>query len=297
MKDISIGLVTVLFNSDDVLDDFFKSLSFQSFKNFKLYLIDNSYNINSFNLINNYLEVYDLKDKSYYINSGSNVGIAEGNNIGIRKSIADNLDYTLLLNNDVYFDDTYLLENLLSKTIEFNYFLVSPKIYYYNSKKIWFIDGRFDYKKVNVYHSYDGMEDIGQFKEIIKTEYAPTCFMLINNDVFNTIGLMDSNYFVYMDDVDFIYKARKAGYSINIIPSLNIDHKVGKSTGGFESVFSFKYSLRNRIYFARKFYSGIIKYIGMCYIFSAFFFKALKYNRIKIYIDAIKEGFSLKIKK
>ena len=296
MKDVSIGLVTILFNSDDVLEDFFKSLSIQTFKNFKLYLVDNSFKSKSFELINNYLEKYNLNNISYHINSGSNVGIAEGNNIGIRKSIEDNMDYTLLLNNDIYFDNSYLLEDLVSKSIKFNYLLVSPTIYYYNSQKIWFIDGVFDYKKVNVYHLYDGVEDLGQFKTIIKTEYAPTCFMLIHNEVFIKAGLMDSNYFVYMDDVDFVYRAKKAGYLINIIPTLSIEHKIGNSTGGFESVFSYKYSLRNRIYFARKFYSGIIKYTGISYILLAFFYKALKYKRVKIFINAAKEGLTLKVK-
>lgn len=295
MKNISIGLVTVLFKSDDVLDDFFKSLSIQNFQNYKLYLVDNSYNKESLDLINSYLLKYNLSDKSVYINSGSNVGIAEGNNIGIKKSIEDKSDFTLLLNNDICFDNPNLLEDLIDKSIESNYSLVSTKIYYYNSNKIWFIDGIFNYNKVNVNHLYDGVEDVGQFNEITQTDYSPTCFMLVHNDVFHKIGLMDKSYFVYMDDVDFVYRAKKVGYSINMITTLKIEHKIGNSTGGFESVFSFKYSLRNRIYFARKFYSLNLKLVGISYVLLAFLYKAIKHKRLKVYFTAVKEGFSLKV--
>lgn len=37
-----IGLVTVLYKCDEVLPDFFKSISIQTHKDYILYLIDNS---------------------------------------------------------------------------------------------------------------------------------------------------------------------------------------------------------------------------------------------------------------
>jgi GT2 family glycosyltransferase len=295
MRNVHIGLVTVLYNSDDVLEDFFRSLSIQSFKDFTLFIVDNSYNEDSFELINVLLEKHDLTNRSIYIDSGSNVGIAEGNNIGIRKCLEAGLEYTLLLNNDIFFNNENLLITIVQETITNNFMLASLKIYYYKTNKIWFVDGCFDIYKTKVKHLYDGIEDVGQFESIVSTEYAPTCFMIIKSEIFNQIGLMDSSYFVYMDDVDFVYRASNFGYSVYILPNLYLYHKVGSSTGGQESEFSFKYSLRNRIYFARKFHSHIIKTVTIGYLLLAFLFKALKYDRVKIYYEALREGFSLKI--
>ena len=39
---MKIGIVTVTYNSENVLDDFFKSIQHQDYKNFLLFFIDNS---------------------------------------------------------------------------------------------------------------------------------------------------------------------------------------------------------------------------------------------------------------
>ena len=44
-----IGLVTVLYNGIEVLEDFFVSLNNQTYKNFTLYVIDNSPDDNTLN--------------------------------------------------------------------------------------------------------------------------------------------------------------------------------------------------------------------------------------------------------
>lgn len=295
MKNVKIGLVTVLFNGDDVLEEFFISLSNQTFDDFKLYLVDNSHNNKSYKLLNELLTKYNLKDKSVYIDSGSNVGIAEGNNLGIKESLKDNTEYTLLLNNDISFKDCALLESMYNKAKENNITILVPKIYYYNSNKIWFIDGVFNHFIAGVIHLHDQIEDTGQFNDEREIDYAPTCFMLIANKVFHEIGIMDKSYFVYMDDVDFVYRAIQKGFKIYSIPSLTLGHKVGFSTGGSESEFSFKYSLRNRIYFARKYYNFPMKVIGLGYLFSAFLYKAVVQKRLKLYFEAIKSGLNLKV--
>ena len=42
MSEGKIGIVTVLYNSEKVLQDFFISLNTQTYKNFILYVIDNN---------------------------------------------------------------------------------------------------------------------------------------------------------------------------------------------------------------------------------------------------------------
>ncbi|STQ45005.1 putative glycosyl transferase [Ewingella americana] len=50
IKSQKLGLVTVLYNSPEVLDDFFNSLSIQKNINFHLYIVDNSSTEESINL-------------------------------------------------------------------------------------------------------------------------------------------------------------------------------------------------------------------------------------------------------
>jgi len=82
--------------------------------------------------------------------------------------------------------------------------------------------------------------------------YTPTCCVLIRAELFAKIGLMDADYFVYVDDTDFMYRAMKAGASLFYLPGATLLHKVGRLTGGGESPFGLRYTARNRAYFMLK---------------------------------------------
>ena len=87
--------------------------------------------------------------------------------------------------------------------------LLVPKIYYYGTKEIWYISGRFLKFWAASIHDFLGEQDFGQHDNITECDYAPTCFMLIKADVFEKVGLMTENYFVYFDDVDFVYRCNE----------------------------------------------------------------------------------------
>ena len=108
-----IGLVTVLYNGIEVLEDFFVSLNNQTYKNFTLYVIDNSPDDNTLN------EAIKLSNKfnidSVFINNNDNCGVAKGNNQGIEKILENDCEYVLLLNNDIEFSQN-TIEHINNRT-------------------------------------------------------------------------------------------------------------------------------------------------------------------------------------
>ena len=78
-----IGIVTVLYNSEKVLEEFFLSIDCQNYKNFILYIVDNSPSRQSKELIQKYTARFNLLDRLVYLPSSSNIGVAAGNNVGI----------------------------------------------------------------------------------------------------------------------------------------------------------------------------------------------------------------------
>ncbi len=52
---------------------------------------------------------------------------------------------------------------------------------------------------------------------------------LIRRDVFEQIGLLDENYYLYFDDVDFCWRARKAGWKVLYWPASRVVHLMGRS--------------------------------------------------------------------
>lgn len=275
------GLVTVLFNSNDVLDEFLASLSIQGFQNFKLYLVDNSYSHESEKYI---LEA--LKKVTFqiaYLPQKKNIGIAAGNNVGIKQSLKDECDAVILLNNDIDFDDKYLLSSFETNFITGKSVIV-PKIYFDGTNKIWFLNGKINIFKANVTHFHDQVEDVGQFISIKETLYSPTCFMLIDSKIFEQVGLMDESFFVYMDDVDFVYRLSKVNQKIYVLEDKIINHKVGFSSGGSTSDFSFSQMLKNRILFIEKHYEGrFLRLISKVYVFVSQFVRSVQIGKIRLF--------------
>jgi GT2 family glycosyltransferase len=263
-----IGLVTVLYKSDNVLEDFFQSVSNQTFSNFILICIDNSPTAHTKNLIQSFTEKYNLKDRVIHLVNIENVGVAKGNNQGIEIAFANECDFIILLNNDIIFYQQHLFEELINTAINKNESIIIPKIFFSEeqSNVIWMAGGNLDKLRGLVTHVGEGKVDNAIYNTPQYFNYAPTCFMLISKNVFTSIGGMDENYFVYYDDVDFIYRAFKKGFHVYYLPTLSIYHKVGNSVGGFSSTYIYYFN-RNRIYFSFKQLPFIYKFTSLFFYF------------------------------
>jgi GT2 family glycosyltransferase len=54
--------------------------------------------------------------------------------------------------------------------------------------------------------------------------------MLIRPSVFDAIGGMDENYFLYFEETDFCHRAKKAGFATWYVPESRVMHIMGQST-------------------------------------------------------------------
>ncbi len=292
-----IGLVTVLFKSDEVLPDFFKSIAKQTHKDYILYLVDNSSNIISDNIIQKCL-VEDSITTYRHIKNTANVGVAEGNNIGIRQALQDDCSYILILNNDIELEQDFVFSTMLSLCEKHGEKIIVPKIFYYDTRKIWMAGGTMNKWRALGIHYGDGKDDAAEYNVARHITYAPTCFMLIESSVFKKIGLMDEKYFAYYDDTDFVFRACKSGYKMYYEPAITVLHKVSSSTGG-DSSFYVYYSNRNKIYFIRKNLKGLVKYFAILYTFFTRIFYYIRFDKVqrKKLVQALSDGFKIPVSK
>ncbi|MGC2162486.1 MAG: glycosyltransferase family 2 protein [Silvibacterium sp.] len=243
-----IGVVTVTYNSSSVLEDFLASLDAQTYSNFVLIAVDSHSSDNSVERLNAY-----HGHESVIIVNEENVGIAIGNNQGIRAAIQSHCEYVMLLNNDVVFREE-LFDRLVQGIETEHSSMAVPMIYFFQpSNLIWAAGGGFEKMKgFRNYHRGEGKEDVGQFNQSCLIDFAPACCVLIRRDTFAQIGLMDERYFVYSDDADFMFRARKNKLRTSYIPDAKLWHKVSSLTGGLQSNFTIYHAARGRALFLYK---------------------------------------------
>lgn len=287
-----IGIVTVLYNGEKVLKDFFESLAIQTYPNFVLYVIDNKSPDNGLALAIELAKMVSFK--TVIIKNDDNYGVAKGNNIGIYRALEDGCDLVLLSNNDVTLEIN-TIETLLIGLQSHHAGLAVPKIYLYGTNLFWTAGGYFNKRSGLNIHRGANIADTGQFDKNEQITFAPTCFMLIDKNVFHRIGFMDEKYFVYWDDTDFIYRATKAQEALWYIPNSLVHHKEGSSTGVL-SDFSIRYLYRNLIYFVLKNYPRpyawyVIGYNVACHSIKLVF--KWPFSKWKLGFKSFKEGFIL----
>ena len=266
-----IGLVTITYNSVDILQPFLDCVWKQTHSNLTLYVVDNDSSDATLPILEN-----EQDSRLKVIKNSANLGVAKANNQGIEIALEDGCDQVLIINNDVEFERT-LIEKLLKvqKAKVFSLF-TTKMMYYYNPNHIWYA-GSWFIKNKGYLPLHRGMKELdeGQYDKTVEVEYAPTCCLLAKKEVFQNIGLMDEKYFVYFDDTDFSYRIWKDGkHKIIYYPNIKFYHKVGSLTKSFnkenEKIFRgdffIKQNTRNHIYFLKKI-GGLFAYTFIVWLF------------------------------
>ena len=241
-----LGVVTVTFNSAGVLRPFLNCCIAQNYRDFLLFVIDNESRDDTANILRSCAD-----ERVVCVYNTVNLGVAEGNNQGIRLALEAKCDRVLLINNDTEFGPT-LFADLAASMAHSGASAMTPRIPYHDDpSRDWFANGGFRSLITGITGAHLAWDD-RLVRRPLAISYAPTCCMLINAEVFNRIGTMDERYFVYWDDTDFCWRLKRAHLRLMIDPSIVITHKVSSLTGGTESEFFIKYHYRNQIYFVRK---------------------------------------------
>ncbi|MFT4539658.1 MAG: N-acetylglucosaminyl-diphospho-decaprenol L-rhamnosyltransferase [Planctomycetota bacterium] len=179
--------------------------------------------------------------------SGHNGGFSFGNNIAIRDALASASppDYVLLLN-----PDTRVRENAIEELVKF--MEADPKVGLAGSRledpdgtqqhslfRFFTLRGeleagarlglisRFCQEQIVVYPLDTSLEEA----EPYEIEWPAGASMLIRREVFEDVGLMDEDYFLYFEETDFCLAAHRSGWTSWYVPKSRVIHLVGQATG------------------------------------------------------------------
>jgi hypothetical protein len=64
-----------------------------------------------------------------------------------------------------------------------------------------------------------------------EVDWVAGASMLVRRQVFERVGLIDEAYFLYFEEVDFLLRAKQAGFRTFYVPASRVVHHMGASTG------------------------------------------------------------------
>ena len=191
------------------------------------------------------------------VQSGANRGFAGGNNVGIRLGLAEGAGWFWVLNTDTVVHRDALASLLERARSAPNAGMVGSTLLYHDEPETVQAHGGASLDRDSFAASHLG---IGTPARSIPTDptatearmdYVVGASILVSRQFVDQIGLMQEDYFLYFEELDW---AARAGGKFRLCwaPQSVVWHKVGRSSG--QSDFASRLLLRNRLRFVQRFY-------------------------------------------
>jgi hypothetical protein len=162
-----------------------------------------------------------------------NTGYGHGTNRGIQHALAEGAERVLLVNNDVTFPPETLAGLEAALAADARPGIAGPRVLFAEPPaRIWCAGGVLTFRTNLSTMLGHGEPDGPAFHATREVDYVPGCAMLVARAVFEEIGLLEGDYFAYHEDVEFCWKAKRAGFPVRVIGGLAAYHDAHASTGG-----------------------------------------------------------------
>lgn len=286
-----LSIVIVNYNTKNLLKQCIESIAKNISKySYEIIVVDNNSNDGS-------AEFLQKSNAIKTILNNRNVGFAKANNAGVKIATGE---YVLILNSD-----TVILPDSIDKMIEYminnpDVGIQGPKIVNENSgisQPSWDFMPTIIWENVRKLFSpkyikkYKVLAKAIAFRQhkIREVPVLSGACMLISKNVFNTIGFLDENFFLYFEEPDFCERARKYGWKIVFFPHAEIVHMLSKSMEK-ESYRTQIYYRQSQLYYYSKYRPEIERVILKYYIYLKYKVKSLFANNANkpVYDEIVK---------
>ncbi|MFN8287385.1 MAG: glycosyltransferase family 2 protein [Chitinophagales bacterium] len=228
-----ISIVLVNYKTPQLLLQCLKSLfAYTKGCLFEVIVVDNGSEDNSEEII-----AAEFAGKIQWINMGYNAGFARGNNKGVAAAKAP---YVLLLNSDVLLDEdavTSALHEFKTQQTQGNTGILCCKIVSFEGKVLPGVHSRFpsirDLLRSNALIIFLLRGKVSQhvhpqqwYNTSHEAAHISGAFMLFNRaQIESTTGLLDEDFFLYLEDVEWCYRLNRAGLSCYYFATTKVMHK------------------------------------------------------------------------
>jgi GT2 family glycosyltransferase len=171
------------------------------------------------------------------VKSGHNGGFAYGNNVGIKVARRlYNFEYFWMLNSDTLLTSDALTPMLNKINADKNIGIVGSVLIYMDPQNtIQALGGvHFHRHLARGDQIANGLKisQLDRFNEAnINLDYIAGASMLVRASFLDSVGLMSEGYFLYYEELDWAFRAKRKGYSLAVALDSHVLHKEGASIG------------------------------------------------------------------
>jgi len=246
MKKIpKVSIIVLNWNNFEDTKECLESLGKISYPNYEIIIVDNGSIDSSTRRIQKEFPQY------IYIYNDSNLGFTGGNNVGMKYAVKTGADYIFWINNDMIVDKAFL-EPLVQAMGSEETGLVGPATFYYDQREKIYSAGEYLNSLKTRTKKY---KTAGKFRQVDSLGGA----FLIKKEVIDKIGYFYEPYFLNLEETDYCFQARKAGFKIFCEPKSRIWHKVGATLGKIPATATYYY-YRNKLLFIKRNIPLYVKY-------------------------------------
>ncbi|HID70174.1 MAG TPA: glycosyltransferase family 2 protein [Desulfobacterales bacterium] len=235
---MQIDIVIPNFNGKVFLQSCLESLEKQSVDDFTVFVVDNGSGDGSVDFLReNYPE-------TKIIAWAENKGFSAAVNAGIHDGSAP---LVFLLNNDTELDENCLEELLTAARIKPEYdFFAAKMLNYHDHTRL---DGAGDaFMRGGVGYKIGTMEADSSYYSTARQVFGACAgAALYRRELFEEIGCFDEDFFAYLEDVDFNFRANSRGKKCWYVPKARVYHIGSATTGSKINEFTVSLSTRNNL--------------------------------------------------
>jgi GT2 family glycosyltransferase len=196
-------------------------------------------------------EITDSGLADAVVETGDNLGYAEGNNVGLRLALQEKFPIVAVLNNDTVIEQESF-KALLPYLADRERRALSPDIRYFDEpSRSWFAGGVLD----NGWPRHlQSSELLGDVEPLRLSECLSGCCIVAESETWREVGLFDPDYFLTFEDSDWSLRARAQGVKLYVATRSLIRHKVSRShVSAPVSLLSSFYFIRNGLMFETRY--------------------------------------------
>lgn len=229
-----ISVVVVNWNAWAITELCLESIKTLNYPNYEVIIVDNGSTTPAPNYFREKYLTCEL------LETGENLGYTGGNNAGIRSALSRHADYVLILNNDAVIVDPDMLNKLVICFLAIpTTAIVAPRLLEYRPNGV-FIGSSYTASRLlqllisivtnkpfaalskGMDFNFKTLEGIGCQAEAMSAAFVSGSVMLISRQVFELIGFLDEQLFMYDDETDFCLRVLEAGLEILYVQNTSV---------------------------------------------------------------------------